>query len=194
MFKRKVNFDDNDLDNNGEEIESEEEAFSTSEEETEGEGQANEETKDEQEEEESGLALSDLSDEDEEPVEVDNEEELRQKNEKQREDMRLMIQNFSEEQLHRYETFRRAGFPKASIKKLVQSVIDQPVNPNMIIAISGIAKVFVGELVEESRRVSKDWNDEGQLLPSHVLEAYRRMKKDNVVPASSLHRKDVRYY
>lgn len=51
---------------------------------------------------------------------------------------------------------------------------------------SGISKVFTGELVEIARQVQTDWNDGGALLPSHVREAYRRMKKMSIAPCSSI--------
>lgn len=52
-----------------------------------------------------------------------------------------------------YFGFFRAAFPKAAIKRLVQSISGCSVSQNVVIAISGIAKVFVGEIVEKVRRL-----------------------------------------
>ncbi|WAR02147.1 TAF11-like protein, partial [Mya arenaria] len=41
---------------------------------------------------------------------------------------------------------QRAAFPKASIKR---SITGSAISPNVVIAMAGISKVFVGELVEE---------------------------------------------
>lgn len=84
------------------------------------------------------------------------------------------MSNFTEDQLDRYEMYRRAAFPKAAIKRVIifllhflyyvylnvfhklyaifqimQTITGCSVSQNVVIAMSGIAKVFVGEIVEE---------------------------------------------
>lgn len=85
----------------------------------------------------------------------------------------------SEEELNRYEMFRRSTFPKASIKRLMQSISGSPVSQNVVIAMSGIAKVFVGELVEEAIKIRDRYGDTGPIEPKHLREAYRVVKNQH---------------
>lgn len=83
---------------------------------------------------------------------------------------------FTEEQLNRYEMFRRSTFPKASIKRLMQSISGCSISQNVVIAMSGIAKVYVGELVEEAMKIKTRYGDTGPIEPKHLREAYRVIK------------------
>ncbi|KAI5171281.1 transcription initiation factor TFIID subunit 11 [Nematocida sp. LUAm3] len=83
--------------------------------------------------------------------------------------------NLNEEELSRYGAFRGAGFNKPGIRKFVTQILNQTCNPNFTIVLSGIAKVFVSELIEGAKEVQSEWNNTGELLPSHVHESYRRL-------------------
>lgn len=87
------------------------------------------------------------------------------------------VLQMNEADQQRYETFRSSNFPKSAIKKLISTIIGQAVNPNIVIGIAGLSKVFIGEMVEEAKKVQKELNDEGPLLPSHIHEAHRRLFK-----------------
>ena len=83
----------------------------------------------------------------------------------------------TENQMDRYECFRRSSL-KEPMRRLVQMVVGggQPKSTDkIVIAMSGVAKVFVGELIEESRRIADARGNLGALSKEDVCEAYFRV-------------------
>lgn len=101
-----------------------------------------------------------------------------------REQMQLLISAFSNEQQDQYEIFRRSTFPKSSIRRIMQSVCSTNVPQNAVIAMAGITKVYVGEMVEAACQARDELGEEGPLQPKHIREAVRRLRRENKVPNS----------
>ncbi|KAL2319422.1 hypothetical protein Fmac_028391 [Flemingia macrophylla] len=57
----------------------------------------------------------------------------------------------------------------------------QKISVPMTIVVSGIAKLFVGEVVETARIVMKERKESGPIRPCHLREAYRRLKLEGKV-------------
>lgn len=93
--------------------------------------------------------------------------------------LRLLLESFNSDQMARYEVFRRVGFNKISIKKFASAVISQALPQNIAVIIAGSSKIFVGEIIEQARRIQKDQGEAGSLRPAHLREAYRRYRCDS---------------
>ncbi|XP_021752117.1 transcription initiation factor TFIID subunit 11-like isoform X2 [Chenopodium quinoa] len=103
--------------------------------------------------------------------------------------MQTILSRFTEEQMSRYESFRRSGFQRSNMKRLLVSITgSQKISVPMSIVASGIAKMFVGELVETAKIVMSERKDSGPIRPCHIRESYRRLKLEGKVPKRSVPR------
>ena len=50
----------------------------------------------------------------------------------EREKMQVLVSHFTEDQLDRYEMYRRAAFPKAAIKRIMQTITGCSVGHNVV--------------------------------------------------------------
>lgn len=99
--------------------------------------------------------------------------------------MQVLVSHFSEDQLNRYEMYRRAAFSKAAIRRILQSLTGTTVPQNVVIAMAGIAKVFVGEVVETALDVMEERKNKPPLQPKHLRESVRRLKHKDLLQNST---------
>ena len=98
-----------------------------------------------------------------------------------REKMVEMLRYFTPEQMDRYECFRRSSLPKPALRRLFQTVTNGTIlNPNGLIVLAAVGKLFVGELVEAAREIAdrRGVSDLEQLKPSHLREAHAKMQSE----------------
>ncbi|CAH8563687.1 unnamed protein product [Schistosoma rodhaini] len=141
-----------------------------------------EEEDDDEEEEDEDDSATVLGDADTESVVSDIISSVLQQEKEARkiEDRKLLalLAHFDEEQLNRFETFRRATFTKAVVRRLIQSIAPCSVSQNVVIAMAGLTKVFIGELVEEALNYKEQLGESGPLKPKHIREAYRILSNE----------------
>jgi len=70
---------------------------------------------------------------------------------KNKEMLKDLLNEFSEEQIQRYEVYRRSTLPKAALKRLIQNILNQSVSNSMGIVVGGFSKIFLGEIVEKGK-------------------------------------------
>lgn len=87
-------------------------------------------------------------------------------------------------QLRRYEQFRRSDLKNGKIKKVLVHLnpILTKASEQYVIAVKGLAKLFVGDVVESALEVKKQLGDKGALQPKHLREAYRRLRRNGAIP------------
>lgn len=100
--------------------------------------------------------------------------------------MQRLVTAFSEDQLNRYEMYRRSSFPKASIKRLMQSIAGCTVSQNVVIGVAGVSKVYVGEIMEIALDVMEQQGEKPPVKPKHIREAMRKLKARRTFPFSKL--------
>ena len=88
----------------------------------------------------------------------------------------------SEEQLDRYEYFRRSHFQRSTVKKVVSQATGISITqPATSIVLAGITKIFAGEIITTALQIRNSETESTPkpgLKPSHIREAFRRIKND----------------
>lgn len=93
----------------------------------------------------------------------------------------------------------------------MKRVTKKTANDTIVLAVVGVTKVFVGEIVEtgkkeckikvwlmltniyyEARTTMEEWGEKGAVQPRHIREAYRRLKMANKIPYYQKHRRVFR--
>ncbi|KAJ3510803.1 hypothetical protein NLJ89_g4465 [Agrocybe chaxingu] len=90
-----------------------------------------------------------------------------------KDNLKVLMDNFSPAQYDRFEAYRRHALPKQAVRKVIQQSLGHQVSQPVAQIIAGFSKVFVGEIVEKARAVQQRRGEGGPLSPDHLREAYR---------------------
>lgn len=93
-----------------------------------------------------------------------------------------LLKTLHDKELDRYEAFRRSSLPRGKMRKLLMSISGQTINDEkVLIVVCSLAKMFVGELIEEAREMATMEGYEGPLLRAHIHHAYTLMEGEGHV-------------
>mmetsp|Transcript_38509 Transcript_38509/g.62084 ORF Transcript_38509/g.62084 Transcript_38509/m.62084 type:complete len:263 (-) Transcript_38509:77-865(-) len=146
----------------------------------EGDGDGEKDPKDEAEEEEEDDENDDLATDD------------KYKEMQEQRNILFQSQLKSDADWHRYTAMRRANLNDKETKALIASIADVPesqLKAPIIFTIKGMAKVLVGQLVDNARLVRREWGEDDTdgepLQPRHIHESYRRMMRQGAIPPNT---------
>jgi transcription initiation factor TFIID subunit 11 len=98
---------------------------------------------------------------------------------------KAIYQKLTPEQRDRFEMYLKGSFSRANVKRVMLSVLGtNKVADQIAVVMAGIAKIFAGDVVEQSLLVMAEWGDSGKIRPVHMREAYRRLKDKGMVPSA----------
>lgn len=95
---------------------------------------------------------------------------------------------------NRYVAMRRANLNNRETKALIAAAADLPesqLKDPVVFTLKGMAKVLVGQLVDNARLVRQEWGEEeaeekGEpLQPRHIHESYRRLMRNGAIPPTT---------
>ncbi|MCE3215112.1 hypothetical protein HAX54_000895 [Datura stramonium] len=110
--------------------------------------------------------------------------------------MQSILSQFTEEQMKSTIDYVRVVFSSTvaclcdcGLIHLLTSITGSAkISVPMTIVVSGIAKMFVGELIETAKMVMAERKDTGPIRPCHIREAYRRLKLEGKIPKKTVPR------
>lgn len=88
---------------------------------------------------------------------------------------RMLIASFSEDQMERFEAYRRMTVNKPGVKKICNSVLGHLIPQNIAVVMAGISKLFLGEIITRAFEV-QEREYKAQLILD--IDAKKRRKRE----------------
>ncbi|CDW82021.1 taf11-like protein ensp00000332601-like [Stylonychia lemnae] len=99
-----------------------------------------------------------------------------------------VFQGMDDQQKERFEIFRQSNFDEKKVKKILSSILGTTgkMQKNISVIIKSVAKIYIGQLVEESKTIQIEELEAqgadvshvvelGPIMPHHLTEARRRL-------------------
>ncbi|KAI5950046.1 TAF11 [Candida margitis] len=93
------------------------------------------------------------------------------------EQKRLLITNFTNDQMERFEAYRRSTINKPGVKKICNGVVGHSVSQVIATVVAGVAKSFISEIISKSFEV-QDRDNKGTLLSD--IEKKKNQKRSDI--------------
>ncbi|RCK57354.1 Transcription initiation factor TFIID subunit 11 [Candida viswanathii] len=90
------------------------------------------------------------------------------------EQKRLLIANFRDEQMGRFEAYRRMTINKPGVKKICNGIVGHTIPQIIAVVMAGISKLFLGDIITKAFEVQKR-DYKGQLILD--IEAKKEQKR-----------------
>ncbi|KAH7102478.1 hTAFII28-like protein conserved region-domain-containing protein [Auriculariales sp. MPI-PUGE-AT-0066] len=116
---------------------------------------------------------------DDEQLDAMDEDEMNKMTSQAQLDRRVLTSSFTPLQNERFEAYRRATFNRQAVRKLIHQGLGLTVSPQIAQVVGGMAKVFVGEIVEKAKRAQDRRGGEGPISPDDLREAYREYVEEH---------------
>lgn len=88
---------------------------------------------------------------------------------------RLLIASFSDDQMERFESYRRMTVNKPGVKKICNSVLGQLIPQNIAVVMAGLSKLLLGDIITKAFEVQEQ-EYKSQLVAD--IEEKKRRKKE----------------
>ena len=104
------------------------------------------------------------------------------KNLGEEEQRRLLISNFTDDQMERFEAYRRMTVNKPGVKKICNGIVGHTIPQIIAVVMAGVSKLFLGEIISKAFEI-QERNSKGRLLMD--IETKKKQKREII---SSLQR------
>eukprot|EP00762_Andalucia_godoyi_P000303 ANDGO_03188.mRNA.1 Transcription initiation factor TFIID subunit 11 len=88
-----------------------------------------------------------------------------------------LMKNMTPEQKERFEAARFSFLDFTTVRKIAETVVGEKINDDVAMAIAGVAKLYLGDLIEQALEEQEAIAEEGPLSPDDVREAWKSLHR-----------------